>query len=170
MTSTRRILIASVLATAVAAVAASIALGGSSGGPAKPAYVSSHGLRARTVVGTQCFGGTSSDGMGYTACADAAYPLNVHSYLPITAGGKMRANLRKRAKSVSVKLVRVEGDKFDFVGDVGAKPVKGKHRRVWRLKLPGDLAGANVVDINTVWANGHDADFWAGVKPVEQWP
>ena len=171
MPTSRRTLIALAIAIAVAAATAAIALGGGTAGPPRPAIVSSHGLRTGTVLGSFCGSGTASDGTQVGLCGDAAFPLHPRTYLPITPGGTVRANLRKRAKSVTASLIRVQGDDGDYVGgDVTAKPVRGKHKRLWRLSLPDDLGGATALSIETQFRGGGDADFWAGVKPVTRWP
>jgi hypothetical protein len=36
--------------------------------------------------------------------------------------------------------------------------------------MPEDLAGAEALSIFAKFSKGGDADFWAGVKPVSQWP
>jgi hypothetical protein len=171
MTTPRRTLIALAIAIAVAAATAAIAVGGGTAGPPKKAVVSSLGLRAGTVLGSYCSTGKTKDGSGVSGCGDAAYPLEPRSYLPVIPASTVRVNLRKRAKSATAALVRVVGDQTNFVGgDVVAKPVRGSHRRVWRLDMPSDLGDANVLSISAKWAGGGDANFWAGVKPVSEWP
>jgi hypothetical protein len=169
MTPPRRIFILLALAIVVAGATAALAVGGAAP-PPKKAWVTSHGLRAGTVLGSYCSSGTSKDGGGVSGCGEAAYPLHPRSYLPITRGSTVRANLRHRAKTVVASLLRVEGHKTnDVTGSVEAKPV-GSHRRVWRLHLPAELGGANVISIEARFKPSGDANFWAGVRPVAAWP
>jgi hypothetical protein len=171
MTTQRRILVASALVAAVAAATAAFALGGGAAGPPKPALVTSHGLRARTVVGSYCSTGDTQNGVGVGGCGDAAYPLHPKAFLPMTPRSRIRANLRKRTKKLAADLIRVDGSEFNVVGPaLTAKPVPGSHRRIWRLRLPRDLRDANVLAITANFSAGGDGDFWAGVKPVERWP
>jgi hypothetical protein len=171
MTTSRRILIALALVTAVAAATAALALGGGTAGPPKRALVTSQGLRAGTVLGSFCSTGGTKDGTGVVGCGDAGYPLHPHAYLPIVPGSTVRTNVRHRAKSLSASLIRVDGEQMNDVGgDVVAKPVAGSHRRVWRLRLPDDLGDANVLSIEARFKPAGDANWWAGVKPVTQWP
>jgi hypothetical protein len=166
MTTSRRILIALALATCVAAATAALALGGGTAGPPKRALVTSHGLRAGTVVGSYC-----SVGSGAGGCGDKEYPLHPKAVLPITPKSTIRVNFRKRTAKMIADLIVVHGFKFDVVGPkLGAKPVRGSHRRRWRLHLPRDLRDADAVGMFVDFADGGDADFWAGVKPVERWP
>jgi hypothetical protein len=163
MIPSRRILIALVLSIAAAATVAALASAGSK--PAvKPAWVFSHGLRAGSVVGTFC-----APSNGATLCGDAAYPLHPRAHLPITPGGHMRLNLRRRAKSVEASLVRIDGDDSDFVGGKIDAERRDSRGRTWKLRLPDDLAGANALSISAKLESG-DANWWAGVKPVERWP
>lgn len=165
MTTSRRTLIAVALVTAAAAATATIAIGGSAG-PPKSALVTSHGLTGRTAVGSYC---STGDGVG--GCGDSTYPLRPKAFLPITPNSKVRVNFRKRTKNVNADLIRVNGSKFGVVGPkLAAKPVRGTHRRVWRLTLPRDLRDADAIGMFVDFNDGGDADFWAGVKPVEQWP
>jgi hypothetical protein len=171
MVTSRRILIAPALAIAVAAATAAIALGGGSAGPPKRALVTSHGLRAGTVVGSYCSTGDTHNGTGVSGCGDAEYPLEPKAFLPITPKSRIRVNLRKPAARVNADLIRVNGSRFDVVRPgLKAKPVPSTHRRVWRLRLPGDLRDADAIGMFVDFAGGGDADFWAGVRPVERWP
>jgi hypothetical protein len=170
MTTPRRTLIALAIAIAVAAATAAIAVGGGTAGPPKQAIVTSHGLRTGTDVGSYCTGGTTKDGTAVSGCG-YGYPGTPRSYLPVTPGGTVRANVRKRAKSAGAYLIHLEDQEIDRVGgDVTATPAKGTHRRVWRLHLPDDLGGANVLAIEAEFANGDDGSWFAGVNPVTHWP
>jgi hypothetical protein len=171
MPSSRRTLIALVIAIAVAAATAAIALGGGTAGPPKKAIVTSHGLRARTVLGSYCSSGTTKDGGGVSGCGDSTYPLQPKAFLPITPNSSLRVNLRKSTRSVQADFIRGLDAHFQVVGpQLAAKPVPGTHRRVWRLRLPDDLRNADAVAMFVKFAGGGDADFWAGVKPVTRWP
>jgi hypothetical protein len=171
MTPPRRIFITLAIAIAVAAATAAIALGGGSAGPPKKAIVSSQGLRTGTVLGSYCSTGKAKDGSGVSGCGDAAYPLHPKAFLPITPNSSLRVNLRKRTKSVQADFIRGLDAHFQVVGPkLATKPVPGTHRRVWRVRLPDDLRNADAVAMFVNFADGGDADFWVGVKPVEQWP
>jgi hypothetical protein len=169
MTIPRRTLIALLLVAAVAVTSAALAFGGAAG-PPKRAYVTSHGLRAPTVLGSYCSSGQTEAGTGVAGCGDAEYPLRPRVYLPATSGATLRVNLRKRAKSVSAHLVRGRDADYSLDSEsLAAKPANSR-RRVWRLELPDDLRRVTAVSISTQWAGGGDADFWAGLKPVKHWP
>lgn len=168
MTTSRRVLIASVLALVLAAAAAiaAFALSRAPEPVVKPAYVTSHGLRARAVVGTFC----APDSSGRTLCSDKRYPLHPRAYLPITAGSKLRVNLRRHAKRLDASLLRVEGNEMKSVGGKVRAKRSGGNGRFWRLRLPDDLGGANVLSIGADLKPSGDANWWAGVRPVDQWP
>jgi hypothetical protein len=168
MTTSRRILIASALALGLAAAAAiaAFALSRAPEPAVKPAYVTSHGLRARAVVGTYC-APSGNDAIG---CADKVYPLHPRAYLPITPGSRLRVNLRRHAKGLDVVLLRVEGNEMKSVGGKVRAKRSGGNGRFWRLRLPDDLGGANALSIGADLKPSGDANWWAGVKPVEQWP
>ena len=171
MTTPRRTLIALAIAIAVAAATAAIALGGGTAGPPKRAIVTSQGLRTGTALGSYCSNGKTEAGTGVSGCADAEYPLQPKTFVPITPSSTVRVNVRKRAKSVEAHLVDLPDAGYSFVGpDITGTPVAHTHRRVWRLQLPDDLGGAEALAMFVKFRGGGDADFWAGVKPVEQWP
>jgi hypothetical protein len=166
MITSRRILVAVPIALVPAAVAAIAASALLAAGPAvKPAYVTSHGLRAGTALGSYC---VVDEGAG--GCGDAAYPLHPRAHLPITPGSRLRVNLRRHAKRVEAVLVRVEGDNMTTVGGRVRSRRAGGNGRFWRLRLPDDLGEANVLSIEATLEPSGDANWWAGVKPVERWP
>jgi hypothetical protein len=145
---------------------AAVALGGGTAGAPKQALVTSQGLRTGSVLGSYC-----SSGPGVSGCGDAAYPLPVRTHVPVVPGSVVRANVRKRARSLNAYLVHVEGDGMnDAGGAIVTKPVKHSHRRIWRLRMPDHLGDANVLSIQAQFARGGDANWWAGIKPVDQWP
>ena len=145
---------------------AAVALGGGKAGPPKRAIVTSQGLSARGVLGSYCAVNTDDSG-----CGDGAYPLPVHSYLPLVAGSKVRVNVRQRGKGLNAYLVHVEGDQMhDAGGAIVTKPVAHTHHRIWRLHIPSDLGDANVLNLEAAFPGAGDANWWVGVKPVEQWP
>lgn len=164
MTSTRRILIASALAIAFAAVITALASAGSK--PAvKPAFVTSHGLRAASAVGSFC----APSGFA-VLCADAAYPLHPRAYLPITPRSRVLVNLRRRATHVDARLIDATGQDAALVGPKLPVRRRDANGRLWRVRLPKDLGGADALSINADLMPSGDANWWAGVKPVEQWP
>jgi hypothetical protein len=171
MATPRRTLIALAIAIAVAATTAAIAVGGGAAGPPKKAFVRSHGLRAATVVGSYCSAAGNETGRGVAGCGDSKYPLHPKAFLPITPNSSVRVNLRKSTKSVQADFIRGLDAHFEVVGpQLAAKPVPGTHRRVWRLRMPDDLRDADAVAMFVNFADGGDADFWAGVEPVSRWP
>lgn len=160
-----RVLAALALAAAFAAACAALALGGGTAGPPKHAIVTSHRLRAGTVLGSYCsFGERTGD------CGDTEYPLNPRSFLPVTPGSKVRANLRKSAKSLEARFVHGSDAPWGYGGRLATDPVRGTHRRVWVIHVPDDLKHAFALSLFAKWADGGDANFWAGVKRVDRWP
>ncbi|MFL5781902.1 MAG: hypothetical protein ACJ760_11365 [Thermoleophilaceae bacterium] len=166
MTGSRRILIALPIALVLAAGAALAANAlRAPERPIKPAYVTSQGLRARAAVGSYCVVGKGAGG-----CGDAAYPLHPRGHLPITPGSRLRVNLRRHAAHLEASLVRVDGDHFDTAGGKVKAGRAGGNGRFWRLKLPDDLGGADILSLEATLKPSGDANWWAGVKPVERWP
>jgi hypothetical protein len=171
MKTSRRILIAVALVTAAAAATAALALGGGTAGAPRKAMVTSHHLRAETVLGSYCSNGETEAGQGVAGCADSEYPLHPRAFLPITPNSSVRVNLRKATKHVRANLVKGLDAPYGFVGpELAAKPVPGSNHRVWRLRLPGDLHDADAIALFARFREGGDADQWVGVKPVERWP
>lgn len=170
MTSKRRILPALALLIALTAAAAALALSGSPVPPRK-AIVTSQGLKTATKLGSYCANDEAEDGAGAAGCADAEYPLQPKTFLPVKPGSTIRANVRKRAKGVEAHLVDLPDAGYSFVGpDITGTPVAHTHRRLWRLRLPDDLHGAEALSMFVRFGGGTDADFWVGVKPVAEWP
>jgi hypothetical protein len=164
MTTSRRILITAVLCVAVAAAITALASAGSK--PAvRPAFVTSHGLRARSVTGSFC-----APSNGAVLCADAAYPLHPRAYLPITPSSRVLVNLRRRASHVEARLIDAQGQDAALVGPKLAVQARGANGRLWRVRLPKDLGGADALSINADLEPSGDANWWAGVRPVERWP
>ena len=159
--------LAAVVATAVAIAASQAAQKGSSG--PRPALVTIVNLTARSAVGSYCVTRRTGEGTGYSFCADKAYPLDPLGSLPAPPNAVVRVDVRRRVQSLEWGLIRRDGSRFDSVGTGGkASPVDAAHRR-WRLRLPADLQGATDISLFVKFRGG-DANFWAGLRPVERWP
>jgi hypothetical protein len=167
--ATRRIL--AFLAVTAAAAMATGALAAEHPWVPERARVTAYGLTAGTERGSFCSSRTSADGGGVTGCADYAYPLHPRAYLPIAPGAVVRVDVRRRAGGVTAGLVRVDGNEITNVGSpLTAEPVDSG-RRVWRLRLPQQVADATALSISARWPGGSgDANWWAGVRPVAGWP
>jgi hypothetical protein len=137
----------------------------------KRARVRSYGLSTATAIGEWCSKRHKQGDEYAVGCADKAYPLHPRTDVPITPGGVVLADVREPAtRGVTARLKRVEGNQVTYVGPpVTATPVDSR-KRVWRLRLPQQVAGATVLSI---WADFEEpsfANFWAGVRPVSRWP
>jgi hypothetical protein len=129
-------------------------------------FLKTHGLTARATLGTHCLPSGTKE-QPAVGCADYVYPLHVRGHLPAEPGTDIRVKLRRRATELTASLVRQEGDDFDFVGPtLTGTPAEGRQR--WKLRLPDDLHGANRLSIDVTYVDG-DANYWAGLKPVERW-
>jgi hypothetical protein len=137
-----------------------------------PAEVTIRGLTARAATGSYCIpdsGGGNGQAAGDMTCVDSGYPLHPRGRLPAPPHSRVRFNVKTRARGVTGRLVRRDGQEFDFVGpQLHAQPLNDR-RRVWRLRLPQDLRGAQILDVSVEYPKG-DADFWAGIRPVTHWP
>jgi hypothetical protein len=163
--------IALLIALVALLASAAVALGGGKAGPPKRALVTSHGLRTGSVLGSYCSAGQTEAGQGVGGCGDAEYPLHPRTFVPITPRSTVRVNVRKRAKRVTANLEKGRDAPYGFVGDeMKGQPVSGSHHRIWRLRMPDDLPKADALSIDARFADGGDANWWAGVKPVDQWP
>ena len=166
----RRAALGACLAAIAAVVAIAVAPAARRASGPKPALVTIRNLTATSAIGSYCTLRRTSDGHFVQGCADAGYPLHPRGRLPAPPGAVVRANVRKRARSVSAHLVRRQGEHFEFVGPSLPATPAGSGRRTWTLRLPNDLEHATDLDLFVDYAPGSDADFWAGVRPVEHWP
>ncbi|HKP91068.1 MAG TPA: hypothetical protein VJT75_13960 [Thermoleophilaceae bacterium] len=170
MTSTRRILPALALVIALTVAAAALALSGAPVPPRK-AIVTSQGLKTSTALGSYCANDEAEDGPGAAGCGDAEYPLHPRTFVPVEPGSTVRVNVRRRAKAVEGRLVQGRDAPWGFVGpNIKGTPVAHTHGRIWRLHMPDDLRSADALSFFVKFRGDDDADFWVGVKPVEQWP
>ena len=128
------------------------------GGPKPPpVYVGTKGESVRAAQGSYCYGGR-----GTTLCADFAYPLRVTTRLPATGAQRLTVDAGKRVQRLSGSLVNVEDQDVDYLGAVRTRRT-GKGR-FWKLRLPADLAGANVLNLDISFKrNLGSSNVWAGL-------
>lgn len=118
--------------------------------------------------GSYCVSSTDphSPQEGTGICADAAYPLPVHSRLRLKPGQLLALRTHDLAiGSIRISLERVHGDDFEDIGEgFSARPRAG-HPARWIAKLPDDPRGANRIDIFLRYKHRFgDASFSAGLK------
>jgi hypothetical protein len=75
----------------------------------------------------------------------------------------MRIDFRKRARSVTARLVRVKGKDIRFVGPLLRPHSLRDARDRWKVRLPHRLRRANIVSIQVEYPDG-DANFWAALR------
>ena len=164
----RRVAAALTVATALAVAATVIAHD-----PPRPpdAAVTIRGLTATAATGSYCIpdpdGGNSE--ASANVCADVLYPLHPHGRLPAPPGTRARIDLKTTTRAVSARLVRRDGDDYEFVGPQLHGHATGDRKRVWRVRLPDHLHGAQILDVSVEYPDG-EADFWVGIRPVSHWP
>ena len=143
---------------------AEAAKGGVSAKP-PPVFVGAKGEYVRAAQGTFCFFGDRGG-----LCADYLYPLQVKADLPVVAGQRLAIDAGVRVRRLSASLVRVTCDAAgcDGIDDLGTLKVwrtgKGRH---WRVKLPPELNGANVLSVSVRFRRGGDSNVWAGLASAE---
>ena len=121
-----------------------------------PVYVGAGGEYVRGAQGSYCYGGE-----GTTLCADYAYPLKLTARLPVIGGQRLTVDAGKRVKRLGAGLVRVEGDDMNFLRSVRAR--RAGKGRFWKLRLPADLGGADVLNLDLSFRTGGDSNVWAGL-------
>jgi hypothetical protein len=148
--------------------------------PSKPpsVYVGTAGLYVKATQGNYCptpapprgltrHLGTTSIICGYSP----GYPLPLKGELAVAPGSKLLVDAGRRARSLRARLVRVEDQGNDFIETdylhFLSVQRKGKGR-YWLVRLPADLQGANVLDLDLSLRGGGDSDVWAGL--AEQAP
>jgi hypothetical protein len=156
------------IATAVMAALASAAFllpdADARGGAERPRtlLVENRGLMVKATAGSYC---VTDANVGL--CADSVYPLRVRGRLPVAPGERLKLRTHdRRIATVGVSLLRVSGDEVENVGwHARARRAPG-HQSRWLVRLPGDLGGANRLDVFMRY-EGHigDADYWAGLAP-----
>jgi hypothetical protein len=160
-----------VLALAVAPLLAPYA--SAAGNPAVPntARVTTRGLTADTTRGSWCSWYQTSKRTWVWSCADYAYPLPTEAFLPITRGAVVRVDTRRPANDVTATLRHVDGDDESVVGPAMTGTPVDSSRRIWQLRLPQRIGGASALSITAHWwKDPGDANWWAGVRPVSDWP
>jgi hypothetical protein len=133
----------------------------------RPALRVTHdGLTARASLGTHCTTPPAGE-PGFAGCADYRYPLRLRASLPVRAGGTLQLRTRFRARTLAASLLSVDGNDITTVDErLVARRVAAKR---WTVKLPAELAGANVLNVSMTWRNARDgrgdANFWTGIRP-----
>jgi hypothetical protein len=157
-------------ALGVAAVAG-IAVAKPEGMAPRAALVSAHSLTIKSQVGSFCTQSRPDGGTSSGVCADAI-PAGIRGHLPVRPQDAVRLrfrhnpNIRDRVRSVHVALAVLRRRQFglDYVGHARHPVQNPIHASRWKVTLPNDLRGANVLEVDVLYPGG-DAQFWAGIAP-----
>jgi hypothetical protein len=99
------------------------------------------------------------------------YPLPIKGKLAVAPGSKLFVDAGRRARSLSARLVRIEDHGNDVIETDYLRFVRVQRKgmgRYWRVRLPADLQGANVLSLDISFRGGGDSNVWAGL--AEQAP
>lgn len=127
--------------------------------------------KVRAQLGSFCVSGEPApDGTSTGMCGDSAAPTAPpRPRLRVTAGARVHLRLADRAGvrddpiSVRPALMRFAPDgSYEFLrADLTPKP---HGDRVWTIRLPAKLRGANALHVFTRFAGGGDATYYVGLK------
>lgn len=143
---------------------------GDSGPNPPPVYVGAKGEYVRATQGTYCYSDESphEDDLVINACADAAYPLRINARLPVAGRQRLRIDAGRRAKRLSAALVRVEGDEFDDITYLRrVRTRRTGQGRFWKLRLPHNVEGTDVLSLDLDFGTRGDSNVWAGLTQRE---
>lgn len=167
--SSRRRVVAAVVAVSLTALLAAPASGSGGVDPPRRPFVGSDGLFARAKLGSYCVT-YETDGMGTGACADAAAPARPpRPRITVEPGDRIamlfrhRPGLRDRPSHLHLALARFRhGDLRALSVHPRAHKVDG-HARKWRARAPRQIASADLLTILDRFPAG-DATYYVGLR------
>jgi hypothetical protein len=167
--SSRRRVVAAVVAVSLTALLAAPAIGSGGVDPPRRAFVGGDGLFARAKLGSYCVT-YERDGTGVGVCADGAAPARPpRPRITVDPGDRIamlfrhRPGLRDRPSHIRLALARIRhGERRAFSAHLKAHEVRG-HARKWRARAPRQVARANLLTIVDRFPAG-DATYYVGLR------